>query len=241
MAEIAAFLRAGTNVVGTSFVWLVAPDRRRVAARTPRPGLRRRRSTLYINGVDPGFSGDTLVYAALSVSGRHCDHRAGRSLTTAPTTTRSSPASASASGRDPGHTPILFPRRALVHVGAQGTRPGRPARRRNSTQVRERHEGVGRRRADRLHHDARRTGQGRGHPIRHRRIPRRCAGHHDGARQPASPGSPHQAVCSAGEGRPGDAHRVQVDEDPGVGVNAHVRTAIADPISERRDRHGSPR
>jgi hypothetical protein len=30
----------------------------------------RTRSSLYINGIDPGFSGDTLVYTALSLSAR---------------------------------------------------------------------------------------------------------------------------------------------------------------------------
>lgn len=69
--EISRFLRAGTNVVGTSFVWLVAPDqaddwlRGPLAAACADGG-----TTLYINGIDPGFSGDTLVYTALSLAAR---------------------------------------------------------------------------------------------------------------------------------------------------------------------------
>ena len=64
-------LRAGTNVVGTSFVWLVAPDQaddwlRKPLAQACADGD----TTLYINGIDPGFSGDTLVYAALSLAAR---------------------------------------------------------------------------------------------------------------------------------------------------------------------------
>ncbi len=65
------FLRAGTNVVGTSFVWLVAPEQaddwlREPLARACSEGD----TTLYINGIDPGFSGDTLVYTALSLTAR---------------------------------------------------------------------------------------------------------------------------------------------------------------------------
>ena len=71
LGEISRFLRAGTNVVGTSFVWLVAPDQaddwlRKPLAQACADGD----TTLYINGIDPGFSGDTLVYAALSLAAR---------------------------------------------------------------------------------------------------------------------------------------------------------------------------
>jgi hypothetical protein len=71
LAEMSRFLRAGTNVVGTSFVWLVAPEQadnwlREPLARACSEGD----TTLYINGIDPGFSGDTLVYTALSLTAR---------------------------------------------------------------------------------------------------------------------------------------------------------------------------
>src|SRR5271170_6646137 len=67
LLEIAGFLRAGTNVVGTSFVWLVAPDQADGWLREPlAKACSEGDTTLYINGIDPGFSGDTLVYTALS-------------------------------------------------------------------------------------------------------------------------------------------------------------------------------
>ena len=69
--EIIRFLRAGTNVVGTSFVWLVAPDQADDWLREPlAQACREGDTTLYINGIDPGFSGDTLVYTALSLAAR---------------------------------------------------------------------------------------------------------------------------------------------------------------------------
>lgn len=69
--DIVAFLRAGTNVVGTSFVWLVAPDFTDDWLREPlKQACSQGNSTLYINGIDPGYSGDTLAYAALSLAAR---------------------------------------------------------------------------------------------------------------------------------------------------------------------------
>jgi 2,4-diaminopentanoate dehydrogenase len=71
LGEISRFLRAGTNVVGTSFVWLVAPDQADDWLRKPlAQACANGDTTLYINGIDPGFSGDTLVYAALSLAAR---------------------------------------------------------------------------------------------------------------------------------------------------------------------------
>lgn len=66
--QMAKFLAAGTNVVGTSMVWLVAP---RYADDWLREPLERAcqagNSSLYVNGIDPGYSGDTLVHTALSL------------------------------------------------------------------------------------------------------------------------------------------------------------------------------
>src|SRR5262249_5867827 len=62
LADLTKFLRAGTNVVGTSFVWMVAPEQADSWLQDPlREACIAGDSTLYINGVDPGFSGDTLV------------------------------------------------------------------------------------------------------------------------------------------------------------------------------------
>lgn len=69
--EITAFLATGTNVVGTSLVWMVAPQQADDWLRTPlATACDTGDSTLYINGIDPGFSGDTLVYTALSLAAR---------------------------------------------------------------------------------------------------------------------------------------------------------------------------
>lgn len=68
LEEITAFLRAGTNVVATSLVWLIYPPfadawlTDPLAAACAEGG-----STMYVNGIDPGYSGDTLPLAALSL------------------------------------------------------------------------------------------------------------------------------------------------------------------------------
>ncbi|MDH6244633.1 dihydrodipicolinate reductase [Mycobacterium sp. OTB74] len=109
MDQIARFLRAGTNVVGSSFVWLVAPEFTDDWLRVPlEKACQEGNSTLYINGIDPGFSGDTLVYTALSLAGRAtavtvqeiCDYG---SYDDAEFTGASF-----GFGTDPDHQPILF-------------------------------------------------------------------------------------------------------------------------------------
>jgi hypothetical protein len=71
LVELTRFLSSGVNVVGTSLVWLVAPQHADVWLREPlEQACKSGDSTLYINGIDPGFSGDTLIHAALSLSTR---------------------------------------------------------------------------------------------------------------------------------------------------------------------------
>jgi hypothetical protein len=74
LEELTAFLTGGTDVVGTSLVWLVYPPHADAWLRDP---LERAcvegSSTMYINGIDPGFSGDLLPLAALSLAER-ADH-----------------------------------------------------------------------------------------------------------------------------------------------------------------------
>src|SRR5215212_10138598 len=54
--EISRFLAAGTNVVGTSMVWLVAPQHADEWLRTPlERACKAGNTSLYINGIDPGF------------------------------------------------------------------------------------------------------------------------------------------------------------------------------------------
>ena len=71
LAELVAFLEAGTNVVSTSLVWLVYPPAADAWLREPlEAACRRGGTTMYVNGIDPGFSGDMLPFAALSLSTR---------------------------------------------------------------------------------------------------------------------------------------------------------------------------
>jgi hypothetical protein len=74
LQELTAFLTAGTNVVGTSLVWLVYPPHADAWLRDPlERACAEGNSTMYINGIDPGFSGDLLPLAALSLVER-ADH-----------------------------------------------------------------------------------------------------------------------------------------------------------------------
>ncbi|OBB64452.1 dihydrodipicolinate reductase [Mycobacterium sp. 852014-50255_SCH5639931] len=66
--QMSQFLSAGTNVVGSSLVWLVAPTYAQDWIRDPLiRACEKGSSSLYVNGVDPGFSADTLTHAALSL------------------------------------------------------------------------------------------------------------------------------------------------------------------------------
>ncbi|MDQ2636868.1 MAG: dihydrodipicolinate reductase [Actinomycetota bacterium] len=66
--EMSKFLTAGINVVGTSMVWLVTPNQADDWLRTPlEAACAAGNSSLYVNGIDPGYSGDTAVLAALSL------------------------------------------------------------------------------------------------------------------------------------------------------------------------------
>jgi hypothetical protein len=69
LEELCAFLRAGTNVVASSLVWLIYPPHADAWIRDPlAEACRAGGTTLYVNGVDPGFSGDMLPLAALSLT-----------------------------------------------------------------------------------------------------------------------------------------------------------------------------
>ena len=66
--EMSAFLSAGINVVGTSMVWLVTPHQAEDWLREPlERACTAGGASLYVNGIDPGYSGDTAVYGALSL------------------------------------------------------------------------------------------------------------------------------------------------------------------------------
>jgi hypothetical protein len=71
LAEVCAFLEAGTDVVASSFVWLVNPRTADAWLRDPIAAACAAGGTsMYVNGIDPGYSGDTLALAALSLVGR---------------------------------------------------------------------------------------------------------------------------------------------------------------------------
>lgn len=66
--EMSRFLSAGINVVGTSMVWLVTPRQADDWLRAPlEQACAAGDSSLFVNGIDPGYSGDTAVHAALSL------------------------------------------------------------------------------------------------------------------------------------------------------------------------------
>ncbi|MGE2727345.1 dihydrodipicolinate reductase [Mycolicibacterium pulveris] len=66
--QMAKFLSAGINVVGTSMVWLVTPNQADDWLRKPlEEACAAGNSSLYVNGIDPGYSGDTAALAALSL------------------------------------------------------------------------------------------------------------------------------------------------------------------------------
>jgi hypothetical protein len=69
--QMAKFLAAGSNVVGTSMVWLVAPRHAEDWLRVPlEQACEAGNTSLYVNGIDPGFSGDSLVHSAVSLTTR---------------------------------------------------------------------------------------------------------------------------------------------------------------------------
>ena len=69
IAELTRFLESGTNVVSTSLVWLVYPPHADAWLHDPlTAACEKGGTTMYVNGIDPGFSGDLLPLAALSLS-----------------------------------------------------------------------------------------------------------------------------------------------------------------------------
>ncbi len=143
---------------------------------------------MYVNGVDPGFSGDLLPLAALSLTGRAetvlvqeiCDYG---SYDDAEFTGVSF-----GFGTDPGHVADAVPARcAGLHLGWTRAPPGRRARRRARRDPRAARD-VGGNRTDRLHDDAGRARAGGRRPVRRRGNRRRPPRHRHGARQPADGG-----------------------------------------------------
>jgi hypothetical protein len=66
--QMSKFLAAGINVVGSSMVWLVAPRQADDWLLGPLgQACEAGNASLYVNGIDPGYSGDTEVHTALSL------------------------------------------------------------------------------------------------------------------------------------------------------------------------------
>ena len=66
--QMSTFLSAGINVAATSMVWLVAPRQVDDWLRAPlEQACEAGNASLYVNGIDPGYSGDTEVHTALSL------------------------------------------------------------------------------------------------------------------------------------------------------------------------------
>ncbi len=221
MEDISRFLRAGTNVVGSSFVWLVAPDFTDEWLRAPlEEACRQGNSTLYINGIDPGFSGDTLAYTALSLAGHAtavtvqeiCDYG---SYDDAEFTGVSF-----GFGTDPEHEPILFAPGVLASMWGIQVRSLACDLGVQLDEVRERHEKwvtpepisctmmdveVGKVAAVRFGVEGTRDGKV---VITMEHVNRLT--------DAAAPDWPYPP-----EGRPG-VHRVVVEGDPGIEINTHV-------------------
>jgi hypothetical protein len=66
--ELARILASGANVASTAMIFLVYPSFADAQLRAPlEKACRQGRSTLFVNGMDPGFSGDVLPLAALQI------------------------------------------------------------------------------------------------------------------------------------------------------------------------------
>lgn len=67
--ELTRVLSAGINVLSTALVFLIHPPAADAALRDPlAKACEEGQSTLFVNGIDPGFSGDVMPLAALQVA-----------------------------------------------------------------------------------------------------------------------------------------------------------------------------
>ncbi len=69
VADMARVLRAGINVVGNALIYLIYPPHADPQIREPlEAACLEGGSTLFVNGIDPGFSGDVLPLTALQMA-----------------------------------------------------------------------------------------------------------------------------------------------------------------------------
>ncbi|HNF05880.1 MAG TPA: dihydrodipicolinate reductase [Mycobacterium sp.] len=139
--EISRFLRAGTNVVGTSMVWLVAPHQADAWMREPlAKACQIGGTSLYINGVDPGFSGDSLVYTALTLAGRATAVTVSEVFAYGSYDDAEFTGVSFGFGTTPDHTPIMFAPGVLASLWGGQVRSLADVLDVTLDEVRERHE-----------------------------------------------------------------------------------------------------
>jgi hypothetical protein len=225
--EISRFLRAGTNVVGTSFVWLVAPEQADDWLRVPlEAACAHGNSTLYINGIDPGFSGDTLVYSALSLAARASSVTVQEIFDYGSYDDAEFTGVSFGFGTRPDHTPILFSPGVLASMWGAQVRSLAAELGIGLDEVRERHEkwvtpepiDCTMMRVEPGHVAAIKFGveglSGGRTVITMEHVNRLT--------EAAAPDWPYPP-----DGHPG-VHRVIVDGSPGIEINAHVGTSGID-------------
>lgn len=219
--EISRFLRAGTNVVGTSMVWLVAPYQADEWMRAPlAKACEAGGASLYINGVDPGFSGDSLVYTALTLAGRATSVTVSEICDYGTYDDAEFTGVSFGFGTTPDHTPIMFAPGVLSSLWGGQVRSLAQVLDVTLDEVRERHESwvtpeqiectmmtvpPGRVAAVRFAVEGIRDGE-----------PVITMEHVNRLTDAAAPDWP-----SPPDGRPG-VHRVVVRGDPGVEINTHL-------------------
>lgn len=219
--EISRFLRAGTNAVGTSLVWMVAPHQADRWLREPlAQACRIGGTSLYINGVDPGFSGDSLVYTALSLAGRATDITVSEICDYGSYDDAEFTGVSFGFGAEPEHCPIMFAPGVLTSLWGGQVRSLADMLGVTLDEVRERHENwvtaeridctmmtvpPGRVAAVRFAVEGTRDGE-----------PVITMEHVNRLTSAAAPDWPYPP-----DGRPG-VHRVVVRGNPGVEINTHL-------------------
>jgi 2,4-diaminopentanoate dehydrogenase len=225
--EISRFLAAGTNVVGTSMVWLVASEHADDWLRAPlERACKTGDTSLYINGIDPGFSGDTLVYSALSLSARATALTMQEIFDYGSYDDAEFTGVSMGFGTTPDHTPIMFQPGVLTSLWGGQVKSLADGLGVELDDVRERHEHwvtsesiecammtvpPGRVAAVRFAVEGIRGG-----------LPVITMEHVNRLTDAAAPDWPYPP-----DGRPG-VHRVTIAGDPGVEINAHVGLAGID-------------
>ena len=226
--EISRFLAAGTNVVGTSLVWLVAPQHADEWLRTPlERACKAGNTSLYVNGIDPGFSGDTLVYTALSLAARATAITVQEIFDYGSYDDAEFTGVSMGFGTSPDHTPIMVQPGVLASLWGGQVRSLADGLGVELDEVRERHEPWVT--AERIDCTMMTVPPGRVAAVRFA-VEGVCNGrpvitmeHVNRLSVAAAPDWPYPP-----DDRPGGVHRVTVSGDPGVEINAHVGLAGTD-------------